>query len=56
MKRASVKHEKQNARLTLQRETIRSLGDSELAVVQGGGNCIAETNRRSSCTSTETGQ
>lgn len=38
-------------KLVLRQETVRTLGDSELAVVVGGGgtNCTAETHQASSC-------
>ena len=52
MIRTSLQNRKQTiTKLVLRRETVRTLGDSELAVVVGGGgtNCTAETYQASGC-------
>lgn len=52
MIRTSLQKRKQTiTKLVLRRETVRTLGHSELAVVVGGGgtNCSAETHEASSC-------
>ena len=51
MIRTSQKKTKVITKLALRRETVRTLGDSELAIVvgRGGTNCTAETHQASSC-------
>lgn len=52
MIRTSLQNRKQTiTKLVVRRETVRTLGDSELAVVVGGHgpNCTAETYQASGC-------
>ncbi len=51
MIRTSLQNRKQITKLMLHRETVRALGDTELAVVIGGEEprCVGDTNRLSTC-------
>ena len=53
MIRKSVQTKKHfNGKLSLHRETVRALGESELATLIGGGqetNCLGESNKNSGC-------